>query len=201
MLSAAASREKMSANAAAYGIGFLPLAFSGHLAHLMHEFLGGGIYDLLGYLVKVWDSVFKERADRRLDLHGDPFVSPSVVTFIAFLMVAGGVVGSMTALVMIARRLSTDNVFARVMPHMLLLAPCGSVYLVIFTGTTGAPAAPPHRPPRRCGGTRSGRRPRPRQEATAGATTHSCQIDREAITSSPGRGSRPPSSSRRAGRR
>jgi DNA-binding NtrC family response regulator len=140
MLSAAASRERVSANAAAYGIAFLPLAFSGHLAHLAHEFLGEGIYALWGYMVKAWDSVIRNVPIAASTYVASPFVSPSVVTFIAFLLVCGGVVGSMTALVMIARRRSPENVVARVMPHMLLLACMWVGYLLIFTGTTGAPA-------------------------------------------------------------
>ena len=139
VLSAAASRETLSANATAYGIAFLPLAFSGHVAHLVHEFLGGGIYELSGYVVKVWDSVIRNVPIASSTYTVNPFVSPSVVTFVAFLVVLGGVVGSMIALVMIARRLSTENTFARVMPHMLLLTCMWVGYLVIFTGTMGAP--------------------------------------------------------------
>ncbi len=140
-LSAAASREKVSVNAAAYGIAFLPLAFSGHLAHLMHEFLGEGLYNLLGYLVKVWDSVLRSLPIAASTYTMAPFIPPSVVTFIAFLIVLGGMVGSVIALAMIARRRSSEAAFPRVMPHMLLLAAMWVGYLVVFTGTMGPPPA------------------------------------------------------------
>jgi hypothetical protein len=140
-LSAAASREKVSANAAAYGIAFLPLAFSGHLAHLMHEFLGEGLYNLLGYLVKVWDSVVRSLPIAASTYTMAPFIPPSVITFIAFLIVLGGMVGSVVALAMIARRRSSEAAFPRVMPHMLLLAAMWVGYLVVFTGTMGPPPA------------------------------------------------------------
>jgi transcriptional regulator with AAA-type ATPase domain len=140
-LSAAASREKVSANAAAYGIAFLPLAFAGHLAHLTHEFLGEGLYNLLGYLVKVWDSALRSLPIAASTYTMAPFVPPSVITFIAFLIVFGGLVGSLIALVMIARHRSAEAAFQRVMPHMLLLAAMWVGYLVVFTGTMGQPPA------------------------------------------------------------
>jgi hypothetical protein len=42
---------------------------------------------------------------------------------------------------MIARRRSSEAALPRVLPHMLLLAAMWVGYVVIFTGTTGAPAA------------------------------------------------------------
>jgi hypothetical protein len=63
------------------------------------------------------------------------------VTFIGFLIVFGGLVGSLIALVMIARRRSSEAAFPRVMPHMLLLAAMWVGYLAVFTGTTGQPPA------------------------------------------------------------
>ncbi len=144
MLSAAASRETVSKNVATYGIAFIPLAFSGHLAHLTHEFLGGGLYELLGYLVRVWDRVTRSIPIGDSTVFVAPFISPAVVTFIKFLVIVCGLAGSILALFMIARRVSTANVFARVMPHMLLLAGMWVGYVLIFTGATGnpAPAAP-----------------------------------------------------------
>lgn len=143
-LSAAASRESVSKNAAAYGVAFIPLAFSGHIAHLTHEFLSGGFYELLGYFVKVWDSVFKNVPIASSTVSIAPFISPSVITFIKFMMIAGGLVGSILSLVMIARRISTENVFARAMPHLLLVFAMWIGYMMIFTGATeeAAPAAP-----------------------------------------------------------
>jgi len=147
-LSAAASRETVWKNVASYGIGFIPLAFSGHLAHLTHEFLGSGLYELLGYLVKVWGSLTRNIPIAASTASVDPFVSPAVVTFIKFLMIVGGLTGSILALVMIARRVSTANVFPRVMPHMLLVSAMWVGYLLIFTGATGNPVPPvPGAPP------------------------------------------------------
>ncbi|HEY3381119.1 MAG TPA: FHA domain-containing protein [Vicinamibacterales bacterium] len=140
MLSAAASRETMGVNAAAYGIAFLPLAFSGHVAHVMHEFLSDGVYNLLAYIVKVWDSVVGQVPIATSTYTVTPFISPAVVTFIAFLLVSGGMVGSAVAIVMIARRRSTEYAIPRLMPHMLLLACMWVGYLVVFTGSTGEPA-------------------------------------------------------------
>jgi hypothetical protein len=141
VLSAAASHEKVSANAAAYGIAFLPLAFAGHVAHLSWEFLSEGAYDLIAYVVKVWDAVFGGVPIGANTYAVAPFISPAVVTFIGFLIVFGGLVGSMIAFVMIARRRSPEAALPRVLPHMLLLAAMWFGYVVIFTGTTGAPAA------------------------------------------------------------
>ena len=143
VLSAAASREKVSANAAAYGVAFLPLAFAGHVAHLSWEFLSEGAYDLIAYVVKVWDAVFGGVSIGANTYAVAPFISPAVVTFIGFLIVFGGLVGSMIAFVMIARRRSREAALPRVLPHMLLLAAMWFGYLVIFTGTTGAPPASP----------------------------------------------------------
>ncbi len=52
--------------------------------------------------------------------------------------------GSILSLVMIARRISTENVFARAMPHLLLVFAMWIGYMMIFTGATeeAAPAAP-----------------------------------------------------------
>ena len=141
ILSAAASRESVLTNVAGYGIAFLPLAFAGHVAHLMHEFLGEGLYTLLGYLVKVWDTVVGGVPIASSTYALAPFVPESVVSFMAFLLVLGGLVGSMIAFVMIARRRSPEAALPRVLPHMLLLAAMWIGYVVIFTGTTGAPAA------------------------------------------------------------
>ena len=56
-LSAAASQEKISENMAHYGLAFIPLALAGHIAHLSHEFLSEGIYNLIAYLYKVYDKL------------------------------------------------------------------------------------------------------------------------------------------------
>ena len=141
-LSAAASQEKTSENMARYGMAFIPLAFSGHMAHVAHEFLGEGIYTLLQYLVKVYDSFVHAIAIGSRDVVISPFVHGSIVTFLKVIFVFGGGAASVLALVMIARRFSEKSVFARILPHLLLLLAFWVGYFFIFTGSTDEPAAP-----------------------------------------------------------
>ncbi len=103
-LSAAASQETVGRNMTMYGIALIPLAFAGHLAHVTHEFLGDGIYQIVGYCIKLYDAAFKGIAIGSREVVVAPFVNPGVLTFLKFLIVAGGFVGSVVALVMIARR-------------------------------------------------------------------------------------------------
>ncbi|HPC81810.1 MAG TPA: sigma 54-interacting transcriptional regulator [Thermoanaerobaculaceae bacterium] len=134
-LSAAASRERVRDNLAAYGIGFVPLAFSGHAAHLLEEFLGDGLYELLAYAKKLWDSVLNGIPMAGREELVAPFVNPAVITFLKFLVVSGGISGSAVALVMIARRGGPRDALARALPHLLLLGVLAVVYYVIFLGT------------------------------------------------------------------
>ncbi|MBI4914968.1 MAG: FHA domain-containing protein [Acidobacteria bacterium] len=138
-LSAAASQETLKKNMALYGMAFIPLAFSGHLAHVAHEFLGDGVYALLGYFVRLFDSLFRGVPMAASTFAFVPFVPGPVITFVKFLTVTGGVLGSLVALVMIARKVSERNVFARILPHLLLLFAFWAGYLVIFTGSTAPP--------------------------------------------------------------
>lgn len=140
-LSAAASQETVVRNMTMYGIALIPLAFAGHLAHVAHEFLGDGIYQIVGYSIKLYEAAFKGIAIGSREVAVAPFVNPGVLTFLKFLIVAGGFVGSLVAFVMIARRVSEKHVLARVLPHLLLLAVLWIGYVAIFTGTTGAPPA------------------------------------------------------------
>lgn len=134
-LSAAASRERVRDNVARYGIGFVPLAFSGHAAHLLEEFLGGGLYELLGYAKKLLDSVVNGIPMAGREGLVAPFVNPAVITFLKFLVVSGGIAGSAVALVMIARRGEEANAFARALPHLILLGALAVLYYVVFLGT------------------------------------------------------------------
>jgi hypothetical protein len=61
------------------------------------------------------------------------------------MILGGGLFGSLIALIMIARRMAEKNVFARILPHLLVLFFFWAGYLFIFTGATGAApeAAPP----------------------------------------------------------
>ncbi len=147
-LSAAASREGVTKNMATYGVAFIPIALSGHVAHLTHEILGEKLYLLLAYLVKVFESVVKGIPIAASTVQIAPFVPEPVITFLKFLLVAGGVAGSIVALIMVSRRISTENVFARALPHLLLAGVFSIAYLMIFTGATGGEAAPaPTTPP------------------------------------------------------
>lgn len=141
LLSAAASQEKVTENMAHYGMAFIPLALSGHLAHVFHEFLSGGVYELLAYFVKVYRWMFSGIAIGSQEVVISPFIHPAVVTFIKFLFISGGLFGSIIALVMIARRASTKNVLSRIMPHVFLLFFFWAAYLFIFLGSTDEPAA------------------------------------------------------------
>jgi DNA-binding NtrC family response regulator/polyferredoxin/pSer/pThr/pTyr-binding forkhead associated (FHA) protein len=141
-LSAAASREGITRNMATYGVAFIPLALSAHVAHLTHEILGEKLYLLLAYPVKLFDSVFKGIPIAGSTAQVAPFVPAAVVTFLKFLIVAGGVTGCAVALLMVARRVSKETVFARALPHLLLAGAFSMAYLMIFTGATGEPPPP-----------------------------------------------------------
>jgi hypothetical protein len=146
-LSAAASQEKASENMAHYGMAFIPLALSGHLSHIAHEVLGEGIYELLAYFVKLYNSIVAGIPIGSRDVVISPFIHTSIVSFLKFMMISGGMLGSLVALIMIARRFSERNVFGRILPHLMLLLFFWIGYLFIFLGPgptaqTEAPAAP-----------------------------------------------------------
>jgi hypothetical protein len=139
IMSAGASQEKLSENMAHYGLAYIPLALSGHLAHVFHEFLSDKIYDLLKYAVKVYEFLILGVPIGSREITMDPFIHSSVITFIKFLFISGGLFGSVLAVVMIARRLSERHLLARTLPHLLLLMFFWVGYLYIFTGATGDP--------------------------------------------------------------
>jgi transcriptional regulator with AAA-type ATPase domain/pSer/pThr/pTyr-binding forkhead associated (FHA) protein/polyferredoxin len=138
MLSAAASQERLSENMAQYGMAFIPLALAGHIAHVSHEFLGEGIYKLIQYMIKLYHSLILGVPIGSREVVVLPFIHPSVITFIKFLLISGGTLCSLVALVMIARRASERRVMARIMPYLLLLTFFWVGYLLIFLGGTGA---------------------------------------------------------------
>ncbi len=146
-ISAAASQEKVSENMAHYGMAFIPLAVAGHISHVTHELLSEGIYELLQYVLKVYDSLVAGIAVGTREVVISPFIHQSVVTFIKFLIITGGMLGALVALVMIARRWSDRSVLGRVMPHLLLLLFFWCVYLFIFLSPTGEPPASAHETP------------------------------------------------------
>jgi hypothetical protein len=121
-----------------YGMAFIPLALSGHLSHVFHEFLSGGIYELLAYFIKLYDLLIGGVPIGSREVVMPHFIHGSVITFIKFMLITGGMLGTLIALFMIARRVSDRNVLGRIMPHLLLLLFFWSGYLFIFTGSTGA---------------------------------------------------------------
>ncbi len=140
-LSAAASQEKIQENMAHYGMAFIPLALAGHISHVSHEFFSEGIYLLSGYAVKLYYSIARGIPIVSSEVVVPHFIHGSIVTFLKLMFVAGGMLASIFALVMIANRLSKNNVFARILPHLLVLFLFGAGYLFIFTGSTDAPPA------------------------------------------------------------
>jgi transcriptional regulator with AAA-type ATPase domain len=140
-LSAAASQEKISENMAHYGLAFIPLALAGHIAHLSHEVLSDGIYNMIAYLFKVYYKIAFGIPIGTRDVVISPFIHISVVTFLKMMLIFGALLGSIVALVMIARKLSEKNVFARILPHLMVLIFFWVVYLFIFSAPTGDPPA------------------------------------------------------------
>ncbi len=136
-LSAAASQEKVSENMAHYGMAFIPLAISGHISHVAHEWLEGGVYQLLGYFVKLYHSIFSGIPIGSQPVEMTHFIHESVIGFIKFMTVTGGMLATLVALVMIARRWSERNVLGRIMPHLLVLMLFWVGYLFIFLGAAG----------------------------------------------------------------
>ncbi|HMK66695.1 MAG TPA: 4Fe-4S binding protein, partial [Thermodesulfobacteriota bacterium] len=138
-LSAAASQEKVSENMAHYGMAFIPLALAGHLAHVSHEFLSNGIYEFVHYMIKLYDSIVYKVPIGTREVVTTHFVNSAVITFLKFMIIFGGLFASIIALVMIARRLSEKNIFARILPHLIILVFFWIGYLFIFTGSTDPP--------------------------------------------------------------
>ena len=145
-LSAAASQERVKENMAHYGMAFIPLALSGHLGHVAHEFLSNGVYEFLKYFVKVYESLSAGIPIGSREVVLSPFIHSSIVTFLKVMMITGGMLGSLIALIMIARRMSEKNVFARILPHLLVLILFYAGYLFIYTGATGAATVNPPSP-------------------------------------------------------
>ena len=103
-LSAAASQEKVSENMAHYGMAFIPLALAGHLSHVAHEFLSSGVYEFLKYLGKLYNSLTAGIPIGSQEPALSPFIHHSIITFLKVLMITGGMLGSLIALFMIARK-------------------------------------------------------------------------------------------------
>jgi transcriptional regulator with AAA-type ATPase domain/polyferredoxin len=140
-ISAAASQEKITENMTHYGMAFIPLAIAGHLSHVMHEFLGEGIYELLAYPVKLYYFLLSGIPIGSREVVVNHFIHTSLVSFLKFMTVSGGMLAALIALIMIARRYSALNVLGRVMPHVMLLLLFYAGYLFIFLSSTDSPAS------------------------------------------------------------
>jgi hypothetical protein len=145
-LSAAASQEKITENMARYGMAFIPLALAGHLSHVGHEFLDEGLYEILAYLVMVYNYLMSGVAIGSVPAVISPFIHGSINTFIMVMIILSGTAASLIALIMIARRVSRKNVFSRILPHFLVLLVFFIGYLYIFTAPTGKPKPPAPEP-------------------------------------------------------
>lgn len=145
-LSAAASQEKISENMAGYGLAFIPLAFAGHLSHIGHEFLDEGLYELIAYLIMVYTYMTESIPIGSRVPEITPFIHGSINTLVKVLIILSGTAGSLVALVMIARRKSKRQVFARILPHFIILLVFLVGYLYIFTAPTGKPKPPVESP-------------------------------------------------------
>jgi hypothetical protein len=145
-LSAAASQEKISENMARFGLAFIPLALAGHLAHVGHEVIGEGIYEIMAYLSMVYDYFSLDVPIGSQVPKIEPFIHSSINTLIKVTIILLGFLGSLVSLVMIARRRSSERVFARLLPHLLLLVGFFIFYIYIFTAPTGKPKPPAAEP-------------------------------------------------------
>ncbi len=112
-LSAAASREKLTANMARYGAAFIPLAFAAHASLMIKGLLSTDLTTLWAW---VRGLVFTSAA---AGTPGDLF-DPAVVAFVQGLTILGGMAGTIIAVVFVARRADKSGVMARALPHLLL---------------------------------------------------------------------------------
>jgi transcriptional regulator with AAA-type ATPase domain/pSer/pThr/pTyr-binding forkhead associated (FHA) protein len=142
-LSAAASQETIKENMARYGMAFIPLALAGHLSHIGHEFLDEGLYEIMAYLVMVYNYFTSSIPIGSVPVEIPPFIHSSLNTFLKVMIILSGAVASMVAMIMIARRFSKKTVFSRILPHFLILVAFFIGYLYIFTAPTGKPKPPP----------------------------------------------------------
>lgn len=137
-LSSGVSQEDVRANAARYGLAFIPLALAGHLGHIAHEWLLEGGGELIAYFGQSFNAVFRAMPIGSAEVIVPVLAAPAVVTFLKFLLVAAGAGASFVALVMIARRGGSRAVLPRLLPYALLLLFFASGYMLIFTGGTEA---------------------------------------------------------------
>jgi hypothetical protein len=123
-LSAAASREKLTANMARYGAAFIPLAFAAHASLMLKGLLSTSFPTMWAWARGLLSSpapaaAAAAAASAAVVAPGDLF-DPAVVAFVQGLTIMGGIGGSLIAIVFAARRAEKTGVMARALPHLLL---------------------------------------------------------------------------------
>ena len=148
-LSAAASREKLTANMARYGAAFIPLAFAAHASLMLKGLLSthfptmwAWVRGLISSPAPAAAAAAATAAVAAVVPPGDLF-DPAVVAFVQGLTIIGGIVGSIIAIVFAARRAEKTGVMARALPHLLLafVLGLGLMYCLLGRAVKPKPAA------------------------------------------------------------
>ncbi len=144
-LSAAASREKLTANMARYGTAFIPLAFAAHASLMLKGLLSTNLPTMWAWVRDLISSPAAAAGAATAAAvvaapPGDLF-DPAVVAFVQGLTIIGGVVGSVIAIIFVARRAEKSGVVGRAMPHLLLAFVFGLGLMYCLLGRAVKPAA------------------------------------------------------------
>jgi len=147
-LSAAASREKLTANMARYGTAFIPLAFASHASLMLKGLLSTDFPTMWAWVKSLVATpaaaATASAAAAAIAPPGDLF-DPAVVAFVQGLTLIGGVVATLIAVVFVARRVEKTAVMARALPHLLVAVVVGAGLMYCLMGRAvkaPAPAAP-----------------------------------------------------------
>ena len=132
VLSSAAGREGLPANLARFGLGFVPMALAGHLSYVTQKFLSKGVGVISSWFVMLYWSLVR----------GVPFGSeavaqplaaaPPVVTLVKFQILSLGILGSVIAIVKIARGGGEGGSLGRALPHLLYLLLLSALFLYAY---------------------------------------------------------------------
>ncbi len=136
LISAAASREKLSSNMARYGAAFIPLAFASHASLMLKGLLSTDFPTMWAWA----RGLLFTAAPAAAAGPGDLF-DPAVVSFVQGLTIIGGIVGSVVAVVFVARRAEKSAVMARALPHLLLAFVVGLGLMYCLLGRAVKPKA------------------------------------------------------------
>jgi transcriptional regulator with AAA-type ATPase domain/pSer/pThr/pTyr-binding forkhead associated (FHA) protein len=139
LLSAAASREKLASNMARYGAAFIPLAFASHASLMLKGLLSTDFPTMWAWARGlIFSSAPTAAASAAIAVPGD-LLDPAVVSFIQGLTIIGGIVGSLIAIVFVARRAEKSAVMARALPHLLLAVVLGVGLMYCLLGRAVKP--------------------------------------------------------------